>query len=304
MSEALKNKLHEFESVPPSTVWDRIAVALNEEVHADFPATLKDIEVTPPLQTWSNIIATLDGENELSNRLYDLEIAPPAAAWNAIAASLENEAQPRIPAIKRSIPIWKYAAAACLLCLLAFGTVRLLSNNKSDGFAGQVNPSSPVSTPVVAPSNSRDSSAQQSISPGETREERSLLAVNDLNTRKRPAASPLTYMTSLVDDASAIVKPAAGIREASLQDDVPGCNTSISQAAERYLLFTNSDGAMMRISKKLAQTLGCLYNNGSSQNSQQCEEQVKKWKDKLAQSSPDNFMGLLDAVKSVDGNKL
>jgi hypothetical protein len=68
-------------------------------------------------------------------------------------------------------------------------------------------------------------------------------------------------------------------------------------------MFVNPDGYLIRISKKLAETLGCSYTNGSSDENNRCQDQIRKWRDKIAQSpatsSPDNFMDILNVIKSV-----
>jgi hypothetical protein len=124
------------------------------------------------------------------------------------------------------------------------------------------------------------------------------------NTRKKYQAQTASYMTSLGNISTDLLHPSTGMREASLQDEIPGCNTVVCQTADRYLLFTNPEGYLIRMSKKLAQTLECL-NDGNAGTNDPCTEQVKKWKDKLAQSpSSDNFMDILNMIKSIEDNKL
>jgi hypothetical protein len=85
-------------------------------------------------------------------------------------------------------------------------------------------------------------------------------------------------------------------------------NCPVISDADRYLSFMNPDGYLIRMSKKLADALGCNYANGNSEEYKQCQEQIKKWRDKIAQSpassSPDNFMDLLDILKSVQDKEL
>jgi hypothetical protein len=78
--------------------------------------------------------------------------------------------------------------------------------------------------------------------------------------------------------------------------------------ADRYLNFMDPDGSLIRVSKKLADAVGCFYSRGNSDEYKQCQEQIKKWRDKISQSSStpsaDHFMDILDILKSVQDNQL
>ena len=115
-------------------------------------------------------------------------------------------------------------------------------------------------------------------------------------------------MTQMVDPTTVSVNSTTSdFQQASLRGEVPGDCPLVSDA-DRYLMFTNPDGYLIRMSRKLAETLGCIYTKGNSREYKQCQEQIKKWRDKIAQSpatsSPDNFMGILDIIKSAQENKL
>ena len=100
---------------------------------------------------------------------------------------------------------------------------------------------------------------------------------------------------------------ADNFQQASLSGNIPGSNSWLSDA-DRYLMFMNPDGYLIRMSKKLAQALCCFYTDGNSEEFKQCQEQIKKWRDKIAQSpassSSDNFMDVLDIIKTVQDNEL
>jgi hypothetical protein len=67
----------------------------------------------------------------------------------------------------------------------------------------------------------------------------------------------------------------------------------------------NPNGYLVRISKKLAEALKCYLPAVNTPESQ-CDEQIKKWRDKIAQSSSssDNFMDVLDIIKTVQDKEL
>lgn len=113
MSDQLKNKLEQFEVLPPPGVWDSIA------------SELKDAN---PLLS-------------LSQKMYDHELSPPTMAWNNIKSALpllpggENEAP--IRSIKK--PLYKLTVAATILGVVLLGSLYLYNNNiiKKSLFANQ-----------------------------------------------------------------------------------------------------------------------------------------------------------------------
>ena len=111
----------------------------------------------------------------------------------------------------------------------------------------------------------------------------------------------MTQMAATLSKANG-TGSASDFRHASLTGDIPGNCSQISDA-DPYMMFMNPDGYLIRISKKLAEALGCIYTNGNSDEYNRCQDQIKKWRDKIAQSpatsSPDNFMDILNVIKSV-----
>src|SRR5260221_5992075 len=101
MSERLQNKMYDYEVTPPANLWEKIAAELDEsELIHEFPL-----------------------------KLYEIEITPPGAAWSKIKTSLDAE-EIESPKRKKVFPIFRYAAAAAIIELIAFGSIPLL-NSKS-----------------------------------------------------------------------------------------------------------------------------------------------------------------------------
>src|ERR1043165_954169 len=93
---SLKDKLYNYEQTPPPAAWDKIAAALDEShISDEFPSTLY------------NAVAT-----------------PPQDAWEKIAGALEP-AEPAPVSITRRFSFVRYAAAAAVIGLVAFGIFRL-----------------------------------------------------------------------------------------------------------------------------------------------------------------------------------
>ena len=305
MSEELKRKLHNYEAEPPEVVWNRIVTDLDQQINAEFPQKLYDLEQTPRSELRDRIEQGLekDGKEQYPEKLYNIEVAPPPQAWNKILMLLDRrESLPETPKKGRIVSFVRYAAAACIIGVIAFGAFKLL--NQTTG-------NKPVAIKTVAPQ--KDSSPTSNQNPTQQPipslsnnlpKESSSLAQIETKHRKKTLPEAATYMTQMAATfpAAAGSKSVSDFSQISLKGDIPG-NCSLISDADPYLMFVNPDGYLIRISKKLAETLGCIYTNGNSNEYNRCQDQIKKWRDKIAQSpatsSPDNFMDILNVIKTI-----
>lgn len=303
MSEEFKKKLYNYEDNPPETVWNKIAASLNDEVHAGFPKKLYEFEAPPPENTWIKIADELENNlPEFSAKRYNLELAPPAASWEKINASLNTDSPN--PSKVRSIPFIRYAAAACIIGLITFGAIKLFNRNVTgNSVAVKTVPQNPKTTP---PDNQNKSSSEiTQPASNNLPKERKYIAKASVS-KKGGQLQQEGYMTQIVNPA---INDQGSLRndfqQAILRGNIPGSHSLVSDK-DPYLLFLNPDGYLIRISKKLAETLGCVYTKGNSEEYKRCEDQIKKWRDKIAQSpassSPDNFMDIVNIIKSVQDN--
>jgi hypothetical protein len=308
MSEELKRKLFNYEVNPPDNVWDKIADSLSEEITAGFPEKLHEAEETPPAEMWTHIASHLDdSKEEFAIRLYTLEVQPPLTAWQKISSALaDGESLPVIRSKTRPVTFLRYAAAASIVAAVAFATFKMLDQkNKAKPVADRITIPKP-SPKVTTPSSNENFSEPEVATTNNLPKERAVTAKP--NPQFRRTLLQDGYMTQMVKPTMVSVSSTGTeFQQASLRGEVPGDCPLISDA-DRYLMFTNPDGYLIRMSRKLAETLGCIYSNGNSREYKQCQEQIKKWRDKIAQSpatsSPDNFMGILDIIKSAQQNKL
>jgi negative regulator of sigma E activity len=314
MSEELKKKLFNYEVNPPGNAWAKIVDALEEEINAQFPHKLYEAETAPPTNAWSNIVSALESsrKEEYADKLYNLEVSPPVDAWQNISGALheEHDVVPTISPRRKIAPIVRFAVAASVIAIVAFGALKLLNQKANDrGIAGNtVAPKKTLPT-TVQPLNEQTPSVQSvPVLSNNLPKERLALARPKTISRKKPITNQSSYMTQTPDMAYAVnSSPAYAFQEASLRGDVPG-NCPLITDADRYLNFMNPDGSLVRISKKLADAVGCYYNNGTSDEYKQCQEQMKRWRDKITQSSSapstDNFMDVLDIIKSAQDKEM
>ncbi len=314
MSEELKGKLYDIEVNPSEKMWNRIAVALDQEINAQFPQKLYEAEVNPPNDTWNKIASVLEAgvKDEYPSKLYNLEVAPPPGTWQKISAAIEEEKTlPQISSKRRVIPFVKYAVAACFIGAIAFGAFKLVSRKPIDRAVADktVTPQS-VSPTTIQPNTTKNSSVQPvPVLSNNLPKQGTVLVKANVASRKKSLAQQTGYMTLLADASTTGVtnSSALNFQQASLRvGQVPGNCAAISEE-DRYLNFMNPDGYVIRISKKMAEALKCYYPTQSMQDNL-CDEQIKKWRDKIAQSpassSPDNFMDVLNIIKAAQDKEL
>jgi hypothetical protein len=302
MSEELKNKLYNYEVNPPGTTWSRLAAILDDE-NSLLTQKLYSLEVTPPNGAWAGVEQALE-EARVENydaRLYNFEAAPPVDTWGKILDGLEAEKTlPTISPARRFNPFIKYAIAACILGVIAFAAFQFLKTRTGHSVAAVtvVPPKSPETVPSAGQKNS--ASPETVISNNLPKED---TAITTKQQRKKTLLQQTGYMTQLANPMIADVnsQPSENFQQAVLRGEVPG-NCSLISETDPYMTFMNPEGYLIRISKKLAETLGCIY----SQNSDPCESQINEWRNKVAQSpvnsSTDNFMDVLNIIKSAQNN--
>jgi hypothetical protein len=233
MSEELKRKLYNYEAAPPEIVWNRIVTALDQEINAEFPERLHNLEATPPFDVWDRIEEKLEEDipEQYPAKLYNLEVAPPPRAWNKILTLLDEEKViPEIPSKRRIISFVRYAVAACIIGLLAFGTLKLLNQKtdsrttalqtvlpRKDSSAALIQ--NPIQQPTPSPSNN--------LPPEGTG-----LAQIETKPRKRTSSEPAVYMTQMAATFPVLAgtRSISDFRQVSMKGEIPGNCSLISDA--------------------------------------------------------------------------
>jgi len=273
---------------------------------------INNLEVTPPAKGWESVAAALDESLngfEFPDKIYNGQASPPAAVWSAIENELDNELSPVIPIKKRApYPIFlRYAVAACLIGLIAFGAIRLFS--KTPGTQ------STAATSISLPQNTETTTTNPSVNEPVTEQQETAVTKTDddaleqskqtyakLDLPKRSSYSKLykspvqlaSYMSSEDDSKQPEIQYShrAAVTDSPVED------------ADRYVMYRDTDGRFIRISKKLAALFCCV--SGEVQD-EKCTSQLKQWREKIASSpfnpSPDNFMDILDLINSIQDNR-
>ena len=278
---------------------------------------LKQMELPPPENGWEKVAASLDESfsgHEFPDKLYNHESEPSSGLWNKIEHSLTNEAAPR-PSSKHGVArvsFIRYAVAACMIGIISFAIFQFFPTRKTNQPAVGVNP--------VAVSNENlntDTNANTNTSPGNpvahTEIEKEAQALEDskhtyarldlsrhASNRIRSSLyrSPVPIFSSASGETELEKNPEIQYSHRAAVYDSPEDND-----ATRYLMFRDSEGRFIKISKKLSGLFCCVSGEEQDEN---CHDQLKKWREKIASSSfipsPDNFMDILELVNSLQDN--
>lgn len=247
---SLQDKMYNYEVTPPDGVWDKVAAALDEASSEDkFPATL-----------------------------YNIETKPPASAWEAIRSSLYEEDEKVVPLRKRTATFFRYAAAAIIIGVIAFGiSIWNNSNQQSvDTAQATLNDTNSIKsgTPSIAT---------------EKQEPDTEIAYQD-NAEKNPVKTAATKTNRNKTAGKEIINPLYTYEDHGTTD-----------ISNRYIMLMTPDGNIIRMSKKWGDMVCCV--SGEEQD-EDCKQQIKNWQKKLATSpaatSPGNFMDILELVSSLE----
>jgi hypothetical protein len=296
---------------PPEIVWEKINEELDEHADLAVVSQLYDLQFSPPATTWDNIASKLDSDNSVNypTKLYNLEIEPPVAAWENISAAIAGESVRSIGPV-RKLPVFKYAAAAILVGLIAFGVKWLTAERTPASMTFKTVPAQNQNQKSNQPKTESDQSSTATEIPKPSNnlpEERSREELSSTVPVKTSKTSSSRQIAGLFELHAKETLSTEDFQYAGLNGNIPGSQAGFADVANRYLTFENSEGYMIRISKKLAEALGCDIQDKNSEEYQRCLEQIKKWRDRIANSlmtpSPDNFMDIFQLLKSTDEKK-
>lgn len=309
-SKNLSSRLYDVQAEPPAAVWSSIAAELDEaELFQHINSKLTHIQIAPPAGVWEGIASNLDEATllgQIAKRLQNTEVAPPAFAWNKISSELDAVEENAMPDRRRLSSFFRYAAAASIVGLLAFGAVQLFKSKDSDVNNGIVKGSTPAASEkinaVVPPVQEEPTTIATSKAIATTQE--------DIRNDAALEASKKTYakldkpVSAKMDMAAAFYFNEAistgtprGLDEMFTVTDE---QSATSNTNSRYIMLMTPDGNIIRMSKKLGDLICCV--SGEEQDDD-CMHQLNEWKQKLANSyaghSPGNFMDILSLVSSL-----
>jgi hypothetical protein len=263
-----QKQLNAIEITVPVDAWAAIETELYwQQQDTKLAATLDNEQLQPPPFVWDNVDAAINETNDkqLAEKLLNVQLEAPAAVWPVIEEALHPQAKV-IPIGKRFSPFIRYAAAAVVIGLMAWGAFQLFNRSKDEVVA--VNTPQQTVEPVTTDTNSKSTTtvtlAEANIKTTEVPED--LMAVNTPKKRN----------------------PVQQIKEEVMAHERP--STKSAEFSEtNYLLVVDDKGDLIRVSKKLS-TMDCVKNSDvpvdavTALQVKDCENKIKKLQQRLATS--------------------
>lgn len=279
----LQQKLLVAETDVPALNWDEIAQRLND---AGYAEKLTNAESAAPVIAWNQISQRLTDEIDeaVAAKLISATENPPASVWPAIEQQLSEKTTAKIiPFRKKYAAAFRFAAAAVITGILAWGAYRLLNTKESAGEIAVVaqpaetkeNKKSPVAeiskeAPVeVVPVTS----SSRSVVKKRIKEE---LSANNTIAYQEPVNHGSEMAIALRNNQHKAQKPSSQTNDFS---------------ESQYLVVLNKDGELIRVSKKLG-NLACAKTDAeipvdaaAAIQSKNCNEQIRQWQERIATST-------------------
>ncbi|TWI84893.1 hypothetical protein IQ13_0046 [Lacibacter cauensis] len=314
----LQQTLLNAEVTPPQSVWEKIAVSLDEQ-ETDEPLRrhLLAMEAEAPANAWQQIEPALDDlavqqkllaveetvppaiwnaiDAELSVDAFDAKVAetlqlaeemPPPSNWNAIEQQLQETVPAKVISINKNTRFVRIAVAAAITGILAFGGYRMLNPTASE----QEN------IAVVADASVKN---EPSATTNSSKTDSNIVAAADEETadteivRRAAIKERIKQRSSLKDAVAYVDVPDHNLQNVVAYQGIHHQTTDVAANAtgfseNQYYLVLNENGELVRVSKKI-NNLKCAVTNGSAQvdaaaalQSKECTEQIKKWREKMA----------------------
>ncbi|MDP4261854.1 MAG: hypothetical protein Q8941_04930 [Bacteroidota bacterium] len=261
---SLQEKLYNYEQTPPEKSWEKIAAALDESHISDkFPSTL-----------------------------YSAQANPPSTAWEKIADSLNAE----IPSVRRSFPVFRYAAAAIITGIIIFGAIKWTGSNHSNT----------TNKDGIAVSQYPDTSSKKETDPPPEIKVVTTDKKNDGEIVDREDRNPVAKIEPVRTTPVKKARKKYPVPANDFDTEPIYAYNELAPArlADRYVMLMTPNG-IVRMSKKLSGLVCCV--SGQEQD-EDCKDQLKKWQEKIACSpvapSPGNFMDILNLVSSLNSQEL
>jgi hypothetical protein len=283
MSERLQHKLYNYEVNPPGKVWEKIASSLDEShLSESFPAKLYNLEANPPAGVWEKIESTLAGESEIV-----------------------------IPVRRQFYRIRRYAIAAILIGIVALGSLWIINNSGKNEMltietAPEKNDSLNKDSENVTVSESVEDKLQKERDDAALEASKQTFAKLDVSSRKRiMAVNPEFLALPIETSRNNEQNPEETYRNifySSINSSVH-LDTEKYNVTDRYIMLMTPEGHIIRMAKKWGDLVCCVAGEDPDEV---CTDQLKKWRDKLANApiapSPGNFLDILSLVNLLREN--
>lgn len=245
-------------------------------------------EVPPPAGVWDKIAVSLD-ENvalTLSEKLYRYEEEPSELVWKNISSQLDSS----VPEQARVVPFHvrfrrplKYSGAVAIFIFVAVLTSLFISKKTesevpAEGFSGNITAKKGSERP--SDSSRKDNPVAQSEQKSRPEAFIGKSKVSRIRQEVYRSANSSSFESFLPQQAE--------------KNEI----VSSSASSDKYMMYSDEDGNVVRLPKKLFNAFACPTNDVI------CRQHLQQLKEKFAQSAMTaDFTGLLQILKSLQENQ-
>ncbi len=223
----------------------------------DFQNKLFQFETPPPTGVWERIADALESSDGYAHRLAMFEAEPPATAWRTIDSTLNEAATPAkvVPFLIRYKNPLRYVAAASLIAFVLV-TVTLTMRRTAAGSLAD-------NKKIPAPSQSVQQKAKTSTNPGSD-ESVSLAAVLAPNEVKEKGIMASVKRTLAYIRPQNIL-PRLALSKRFIPHRATEESVADFSAQDAFMVYSDDNGNAMRLPKKLFALVNCGDGDGSCQ---------------------------------------
>ena len=284
MNSGLQKRLYEMEVTPPSSVWEKLSVSIDE----------------------------INADNVIGKKVLDAELTPPATAWKSISMAINPEEKKEQPKKGVLINFKRLAAAAVFIGVLVTGWIVFKNNNASDTLAGVQDG---VEKKIATDTNTGNVKKADIVNPNNIPTPRSIVGENpqsiNLNGKKNKSSRTRTFRTYTASQTS-------NVQYAVLNNELPGTNSfgqpiddlSLVTSDQNYLTMVNANGRLVKIPTQFANLAPHLQNKPVAEDYYEImfgegaywKETLNEWRKKVASlpvGSGDAFTSFIELLKTV-----
>jgi hypothetical protein len=238
---------------------------------------LQQFSAMPPEGVWQKIADALDAGENIAQRLYQYEEAPPAAAWQKIERGL-NETVPVkvVPFATRFRKPLRYAAVAGFLAVVMVTITLTVKRTEAGALDPEKNitvqtNSSPALPPLSGEPVPSANPAGEAISTNPKDQNTAPQNQQDVTTARKENKASNTVIRNQPNKAGPVYS-----------------------SLNKYVFFSDGDGRLRKVSKKLADFVNC------KEDDLKCQQRLKELRQRMAASAmTTDFTGVIELLRQL-----
>jgi hypothetical protein len=237
---------------------------------------LQQFSAPLPPGVWDKIADALDANDDFAQRLYHYEAQPPSGVWQKIEQNLEEVTPAKVvPLTSRFKKPLRYIAAASILVVVLV-TITLSVKRTEAGALEAGTPTTPHSNSTTVVRN--DEPGKKIVSP------------TDEAFQKAPSNQKKNTGDTEVVSPEKSDRFIATTGNSHKQVRTKAVYSSLNN----YVMFSDGDGKLRRVSKKLANLVKCKDGDGA------CQQRLQQLRQKMAaKAMTTDFTGILEMLHQL-----